>query len=77
VAAFEAARVPVAPVHDLAELAAHPQSLARGSLTTVDDPVAGPVVLPGPPAHLHTTPATSTPAPLTPTPVEEVLTAWS
>jgi crotonobetainyl-CoA:carnitine CoA-transferase CaiB-like acyl-CoA transferase len=76
VAAFEAARVPVAPVHDLAELAAHPQATARGSLSTVDDPVAGPVVLPGPVAHLHATPAAPSPAPVDPVPVTDVLTAW-
>jgi crotonobetainyl-CoA:carnitine CoA-transferase CaiB-like acyl-CoA transferase len=76
VVAFEAARVPVAPVHDLAELAAHPQAVARGSLATVDDPVAGPVVVPGPPAHLHATPAAPGPSPDAPTPVADVLAAW-
>jgi crotonobetainyl-CoA:carnitine CoA-transferase CaiB-like acyl-CoA transferase len=76
VAAFEAARVPVAPVHDLAELAAHPQAVARGALASVDDPVAGPVVVPGPPAHLHATPAAPGPSPVEPTPVADVLTAW-
>jgi crotonobetainyl-CoA:carnitine CoA-transferase CaiB-like acyl-CoA transferase len=76
VAAFEAARVPVAPVHDLAELAAHPQAVARGSLATVDDPVAGPVVLPGPVAHLHATPATPRPAPDALTPLADILTSW-
>jgi crotonobetainyl-CoA:carnitine CoA-transferase CaiB-like acyl-CoA transferase len=76
VAAFEGARVPVAPVHDLAELAAHPQAVARGSLATVDDPVAGPVVIPGPPTHLHGTPAAPGPPPVDPTPVADVLAAW-
>jgi crotonobetainyl-CoA:carnitine CoA-transferase CaiB-like acyl-CoA transferase len=76
VAAFEAARVPVAPVHDLAELAAHPQAAARGSLATVTDPVAGPVVVPGPVAHLHATPATPGPAPVAPTPLPDILTTW-
>lgn len=76
VAAFDAARVPVAPANDLGELAAHPQALARGSLATVDDPVAGPVVLPGPVAHLRDTPAAARPAPVEPVPVDDVLAAW-
>ncbi|HEY8523746.1 MAG TPA: CoA transferase [Acidimicrobiales bacterium] len=76
VAAFEAARVPVAPVHDLAGLASHPQAVARGALATVDDPVAGPVVLPGPVARLHATPAAPRPAPVEPTPLGDVLRAW-
>jgi crotonobetainyl-CoA:carnitine CoA-transferase CaiB-like acyl-CoA transferase len=76
VAAFDAARVPVAPVHDLAELAAHPQAIARGSLATVTDPLAGPVVVPGPVAHLHATPATPGPPPVDPTPVGDVLETW-
>jgi crotonobetainyl-CoA:carnitine CoA-transferase CaiB-like acyl-CoA transferase len=76
VAAFEAARVPVAPVHDLAELAAHPQAVARGSLATVADPLAGPVVVPGPVAHLHATPAIPGPPPVDPTPVGDVLDTW-
>ena len=66
-AAFDGARVPVTPVNDLAELAEHPQVIARGSLATVPDPDAGSVVLPGPVAHLTATPAVATPAPVEPT----------
>jgi formyl-CoA transferase len=76
-AAFEGARVPVTPVNDLAELAAHPQVIARGSLTTVADPDAGSVVLPGPVAHLAATPAVAAPAPVDAVPLADVLASWS
>lgn len=75
-AAFQAVRVPVAPVHDLAELAEHPQVVARGSLRSVTDPQAGEVTVPGPPAHLTSTPAAPGPPPGDPIPFEEVLAAW-
>ncbi len=77
VAAFEAARVPVAPVHDLAELAAHPQVVARGSLATVQDPVAGPVTVPGPVARLSATPAAPGPVPFEATDLGAVLADWA
>jgi formyl-CoA transferase len=76
-AAFDDARVPVVPVNDLAELAEHPQAVARGSLVTVADPDAGSVVLPGPVAHLDHTPAVARPAPIDAVPVGDVLAAWS
>ncbi len=63
-------------MHDLAELAAHPQVVARGSLATVDDPVAGAVTLPGPPAHLGATPARARPAPVEPVALTDVLDGW-
>ncbi len=75
--AFENARVPVAPVHDLAELAAHPQVTARGSVTSVADPVAGPVTLPGHPARFSATPAVVSPAPVDPTPGDDVAAQWA
>lgn len=77
IAAFEDARVPVAPVHDLAELVAHPQVMARGSVVRVEDPVAGTVTLPGPPARFSATPAVPSPAPVDPTPGDHVAAAWS
>lgn len=71
------ARVPVAPVHDLAELVAHPQVGARGSVATVEDPVAGPVSLPGPLARLSHTPGDVRAAPVEATSLEEVRVGWS
>jgi crotonobetainyl-CoA:carnitine CoA-transferase CaiB-like acyl-CoA transferase len=76
-AAFDEARVPVTPVNDLAELAEHPQVVARGSLVTVPDPDAGSIVLPGPVAHLAATPAVAGPAPVAATTAEAVLAEWS
>ena len=76
-AAFDGARVPITPVNDLAELAEHPQVIARGSLATVPDPDAGSVVLPGPVAHLTATPAVAAPAPVEPTDLADVLAAWT
>lgn len=73
---FRSARVPVAPVHDLADLAAHPQSVARGSVAVVEDPVAGEVRLPGPVAHLSATPARARPAPLEVEATDDVLARW-
>ena len=53
---FEEARVPVAPVNDLAALAADAQVQARGSLTELHDDDLGTVVLPSPAARLGSTP---------------------
>jgi crotonobetainyl-CoA:carnitine CoA-transferase CaiB-like acyl-CoA transferase len=75
-AAFEAVRVPVAPVHDLAQLAQHPQVQARGSLATAGEPGAQ-VTLPGPLAHLSATPSSPGTAPETATDVADVLDSWS
>jgi crotonobetainyl-CoA:carnitine CoA-transferase CaiB-like acyl-CoA transferase len=74
--AFAAARIPVVPVHDLAELAAHPQVRARGGLATVADPLAGPVTVPGPVVHLQGTPMEQGPPPLEPTPLADVEAQW-
>jgi crotonobetainyl-CoA:carnitine CoA-transferase CaiB-like acyl-CoA transferase len=76
-AAFDGARVPITPVNDLAELAAHPQVIARGSLAEIADPVAGSMTLPGPVAHLTRTPAVAGVAPLDPVALADVLAAWT
>jgi crotonobetainyl-CoA:carnitine CoA-transferase CaiB-like acyl-CoA transferase len=76
IAELDAARLPVVAVHDLAELIAHPQARARGSLVTVADPVAGEVLLPGPVAHLRGTPAAVGQAPVEPVAVAAVLAGW-
>ncbi len=54
--AFEAARVPVAPVNDLAELLRDPHLRARASVVDVDDPVLGSVSLVAPVPRLAATP---------------------
>ena len=54
---LERERIPAAPVNDLRELAADPQVRARGSLTTLDDPVLGPLHLVSPAPRLSATPA--------------------
>jgi crotonobetainyl-CoA:carnitine CoA-transferase CaiB-like acyl-CoA transferase len=46
-AAMEANRVPAAPVLSAAEAMAHPHLRQRGTVRTVEDPVAGQVELPG------------------------------
>ena len=55
-AAFEAQRIPAAPVNDLADLAADPHVCARGSLQVVDDDVLGPVTMVSPAPRLQGTP---------------------
>jgi crotonobetainyl-CoA:carnitine CoA-transferase CaiB-like acyl-CoA transferase len=75
-AAFDDARIPVVPVHDLVELAAHPQVRARGSLATIDDPVAGPVTVPGPVVRLAGTPLVQRQPPVEATPLAEVEAVW-
>ena len=47
VAALEAERVPCSKVLSPAELADQPHLVERGSIRTVEDPVAGPVTVPG------------------------------
>jgi formyl-CoA transferase len=71
VTAFEGARLPVVAVQDLAEIRAHPQVVARGSLAEVDG-----VLLPNPLAGLRATPAVLRPAPTGPVAVSEVLGGW-
>jgi crotonobetainyl-CoA:carnitine CoA-transferase CaiB-like acyl-CoA transferase len=53
---FRAARVPVSPVNDLADLASDPQVAFRDSLTHLDDADLGRVAVPSPSPHLSGTP---------------------
>ena len=50
------ARIPAAPVNDLAGLISDPHVRARGSITEVEDGPEGPVLLPGPAPRLAATP---------------------
>jgi crotonobetainyl-CoA:carnitine CoA-transferase CaiB-like acyl-CoA transferase len=56
VEAFSAARIPVAPVNDLASLAGDPHVEYRGSITTVDTVDFGPVMMPAPSPRFGATP---------------------
>jgi formyl-CoA transferase len=71
VAALDGARLPVVAVQDLAEIAAHPQVVARRSLVEVDG-----VLLPNPVAGLRGTPATLRPAPTEPVALDDVVKEW-
>jgi len=65
IAAFEAAGVPVGPVHDLGEALTHPQTLARGNVVETEHPQAGRTRALGCPVHFSKTPARiDRPAPL-------------
>ncbi|HEY3686044.1 MAG TPA: CoA transferase [Streptosporangiaceae bacterium] len=62
--AFTAADCPTAPVATRDAWLDHPQVRAIGMAVTLDDPVHGPVTMPGNPIHLAATPAAITgPAP--------------
>lgn len=50
------ARIPVAPVNSLADLAADPHVAARGDFVTVDDPELGPLRMVAPTPRLSATP---------------------
>jgi crotonobetainyl-CoA:carnitine CoA-transferase CaiB-like acyl-CoA transferase len=64
IAAFDAAGVPVGPVHSIEEALTHPQTLARDMVVDIDHPRAGPVKALGCPIHFSATPAAVTrPAP--------------
>lgn len=54
--AFDARRIPIVPVNDLAHMAADPQVVARGSVVELRDPVAGVVTMPAPSPRLAATP---------------------
>ena len=56
IAAFDAAGVPVGPVHSLAEALAHPQTLARGMVADLVHPEAGATKTIGCPIHFSLTP---------------------
>jgi crotonobetainyl-CoA:carnitine CoA-transferase CaiB-like acyl-CoA transferase len=65
IAAFDAAGVPVGPVHSIGEALAHPQTLARGMVVDLVHPQAGPTKAVGCPLHFSSTPTAITrPAPL-------------
>ena len=74
---FRHARVPVSLVNDLAALAADPHVVERASLTTLDQPGLGPILLPTPSPRLSKTPATiRTPAPGIGADTQSVLESW-
>jgi crotonobetainyl-CoA:carnitine CoA-transferase CaiB-like acyl-CoA transferase len=62
--AFDAAGVPVGPVHSIGEALSHPQALARQMVVEVDDPRAGRTKALGLPIRFSETPgAVTAPAP--------------
>jgi len=65
VEAFDAAGVPVGPVHSIGEALSHPQTLARGMVVDLVHPQAGATKAVGCPVHFSATPTAITrPAPL-------------
>jgi crotonobetainyl-CoA:carnitine CoA-transferase CaiB-like acyl-CoA transferase len=65
IAAFDAAGVPVGPVHTMGEALEHPQTLARGMVVEVVHPQAGRTKALGCPIHFSRTPTRITrPAPM-------------
>ncbi|MEO8849466.1 MAG: CoA transferase, partial [Casimicrobiaceae bacterium] len=63
--AFDAAGVPVGPVHTIGEALTHPQTLARGMVVDLVHPMAGATKALGCPVHFSATPTRVTrPAPL-------------
>jgi len=54
---FLDARIPVAPVNDVASIVADPHVVARGDVVVVDDPELGPVQMVAPAPRLSATPA--------------------
>ena len=63
--AFDAAGVPVGPVHSIGEALNHPQTLARGMVVDLKHPQAGPTKALGCPIHFSETQTSVTrPAPL-------------
>jgi crotonobetainyl-CoA:carnitine CoA-transferase CaiB-like acyl-CoA transferase len=54
--AFDAAGVPVGPVHTVGEALNHPQTLARGMVVELQHPQAGPTKALGCPVHFSETP---------------------
>jgi len=74
IAAFDAAGVPVGPVHTIAEALDHPQTRVRGMVVETDHPQAGATKSLGCPVHFSVTPASITrPAPLLGEHTREVL----
>src|SRR5690606_35398805 len=56
IAAFDAAGVPVGPVHTIGEALTHPQTLARNMVVDLEHPQAGPTKALGCPVHFSETP---------------------
>jgi crotonobetainyl-CoA:carnitine CoA-transferase CaiB-like acyl-CoA transferase len=56
ITAFDAAGVPVGPVHTIGEALSHPQTLARGMVVDLMHPQAGPTKALGCPIHFSKTP---------------------
>src|SRR5262249_44165609 len=74
IAAFDAAGVPVGPVHSLGEALTHPHKLARGLVAHLPHPEAGATRALGCPLHFSATPArVDRPAPLLGEHTREVL----
>jgi crotonobetainyl-CoA:carnitine CoA-transferase CaiB-like acyl-CoA transferase len=74
IAAFDAAGVPVGPVHSIGEALSHPQTLARGMVVDLVHRQAGPTRAIGCPVHFSATPASVTrPAPMLGEHTREVL----
>jgi crotonobetainyl-CoA:carnitine CoA-transferase CaiB-like acyl-CoA transferase len=72
--AFDAAGVPVGPVHSIGEALSHPQTLARNMVVDLQHPQAGPTKALGCPLHFSATPtAIERPAPLLGEHTREVL----
>ncbi len=77
IAAFDAAGVPVGPVHSIAEALAHSQTLARGMVVDLVHRHAGPTKALGCPIHFSLTPtAVTRPAPLLGQHTRELLAAY-
>ena len=65
VEAFDAAGVPVGPVHSVGEALSHPQTLARGMVVDLEHPKAGATKALGCPIHFSATPTAITrPSPM-------------
>jgi crotonobetainyl-CoA:carnitine CoA-transferase CaiB-like acyl-CoA transferase len=60
IAAFDAAGVPVGPVHNIGEALSHPQTQARGMVVDLMHPQAGPTKAIGCPLHFSATPTAVT-----------------
>jgi crotonobetainyl-CoA:carnitine CoA-transferase CaiB-like acyl-CoA transferase len=74
IVAFDAAGVPVGPVHTIGEALGHPQTLARDMVVDLVHPQAGPTKAIGCPVHFSATPTAITrPAPLLGEHTREVL----
>jgi crotonobetainyl-CoA:carnitine CoA-transferase CaiB-like acyl-CoA transferase len=74
IAAFDAAGVPVGPVHTIGEALNHPQTIARGMVVHLKHPRAGSTKAIGSPLHFSRTPAeVKRPAPLLGEHTREVL----